>query len=378
MPESKRKNLPQWNFRFTSKREWLDAARNELKEKKPGALRFNYGDGLISEPYYDKNDLLYVSSNHYECFTPFDFQSEYQNFYCVPVKKGRGANDIIQSALSLGMDSICLIQKGFNAHDLETALNEVVTDILNFEFQSESADEVAQWLFKEKIRINNGSIAKLPSIEVLKELIEWSSNKEAFFPINLIAESPSDCANSNANLLSQLVDIIENLSNSGMPIQTILAKLKFSFQFGLNFYLDAARIRAFKVVLEQVLKKYNSEVPSSIIIHGIMSNWKNEKLGPHESMLKGTTNMISALVGGCNSFQVVPSDYDNEMQRRIAWHTFNVLSCEAHLDKVKDPGRGSYFFENMTWQIAEKSLEKFREIESMGGYSRIQKQKNEA
>jgi len=88
--------------------------------------------------------------------------------------------------------------------------------------------------------------------------------------------------------------------------------------------------------------------------------------------------MISALVGGCNSFQVVPSDYDNEMQRRIAWHTFNVLSCEAHLDKVKDPGRGSYFFENMTWQIAEKSLEKFREIESMGGYSKIQKQKNEA
>jgi methylmalonyl-CoA mutase len=378
MPDKKRKNLPNWNFAFTSKSDWLEAAMKELKGKKPEDLRFEYGNNLISETFYDKDDLIYIAPGNYDCFALKFLPSGHQNYYSVLVEDGPKANSIILSGLSLGMDSLSLIQNVFNPLDLETALNEVVTDILNLEFQTGNPNEISKWLISGKLNIRNGSIAKLPSIEVLKELIYWSSDKEAFFPLNIIAGPSSDYAHSNACLLSQLVDTIEALSNCGMPIQAILGKLKFSFPFGLNFYEDAARIRAFKVVLDQVLKKYNSDSLSSLILHGIITPWKNEKLGPHESMLKGTTNMISALVGGCNSFQVIPSDYRSELQRRIAWHTLNVLSSEAHLDKVDDPGRGSYFFESMTWQIAEKSMEIFKEIESKGGFSKIQKQKNEA
>ena len=41
---------------------------------------------------------------------------------------------------------------------------------------------------------------------------------------------------------------------------------------------------------------------------------------------------------------------------------------KSYLDKVVDPANGSYFIENLTEELAEKSWSVFQEIEKKGGY----------
>ena len=45
-----------------------------------------------------------------------------------------------------------------------------------------------------------------------------------------------------------------------------------------------------------------------------------------------------------------------------------ILKEESYFDKVVDPANGSYFIENLTEELAEKSWGIFQEIEKHGGY----------
>jgi methylmalonyl-CoA mutase len=80
---------------------------------------------------------------------------------------------------------------------------------------------------------------------------------------------------------------------------------------------------------------------------------------------------MSAIIGGCNALSICAFDEtyqeSDEFSRRISRNISNILKEEAYLDKVIDPSAGSYFIENLTFKLAEKSLELLREVENMGG-----------
>ena len=90
-------------------------------------------------------------------------------------------------------------------------------------------------------------------------------------------------------------------------------------------------------------------------------------------MLRGTTEAMSAAIGGVYSLEVTPFDasFENptEFSKRIARNVELLLKHESHFDQVVDPAGGSYYIENLTQSIAAEAWKLFLEIEEKGGYT---------
>jgi len=81
---------------------------------------------------------------------------------------------------------------------------------------------------------------------------------------------------------------------------------------------------------------------------------------------------MSAVLGGADSVTVEPFDIvfktPDEFSERIARNQQLLLAEESHLDKVADPGAGSYYLEKLTSLIAQQAWTHFLEIENEGGF----------
>jgi len=81
---------------------------------------------------------------------------------------------------------------------------------------------------------------------------------------------------------------------------------------------------------------------------------------------------MSAVVGGADSITVEPFDIvfgtPDDFSERIARNQQLLLMEESHLDKVADPGAGSYYIESLTQLIAQNAWSIFLDIEEQGGF----------
>ena len=106
--------------------------------------------------------------------------------------------------------------------------------------------------------------------------------------------------------------------------------------------------------------------------HAVTSTWNQTAYDPYVNMLRGTTEAMSATLGGVHSLEVLPFDYafeqPTEFSKRIARNVELLLKHESHFAQVIDPAGGSYYIENLTKNIAEQAWKLFLEVEDKGGY----------
>jgi len=112
-------------------------------------------------------------------------------------------------------------------------------------------------------------------------------------------------------------------------------------------------------------------------IHARTSQWNKTIYDPHVNILRGTTEAMSAILGGADSISVAPFDEcykaPDEASRRLARNTQILLKHEALFSQVADPGGGSYYLESITDSIARASWELMQKIESHGGFRKATK-----
>jgi methylmalonyl-CoA mutase len=81
---------------------------------------------------------------------------------------------------------------------------------------------------------------------------------------------------------------------------------------------------------------------------------------------------MSAILGGADSIANLPYDAlfhkDNNFSDKLARNQLLILKEESHFNKVNNPADGSYYIESLTYQLAEKSLALFKDIEANGGF----------
>lgn len=362
-----------WNFPPSSKKDWLAKASLELKDKSVSDLVETIDDIEVA-PYYDLQDVanyFYPKINHYSKFVP---DEEMLNFYCLSNKEPKLLNQEILAALQKGANALCLDFNTIDENTLQTSLNEVVTDIIHFDLnvndQPSLLVENIMKFNKDGHLIKKGALSFLPGTEILRRLIDWAQDKPGFFPLTISdPETGNHYARRNALMISRLVEVVDQLNDEKVSPEKILAKVRFKFNIGLNYFFDSARIRAFATVLDEVIGAYKISLKPQVIFHGECYPWTDEKYEPHENMIRGTSGIMAAMIGGCNSLSLHPVNIEDPLQRRVAWNTFHVLKYEARIDKVEDPGRGAYFFEVLTRKLTEKTLEDFKNIEGKGGWS---------
>jgi methylmalonyl-CoA mutase len=156
--------------------------------------------------------------------------------------------------------------------------------------------------------------------------------------------------------------------------ERILNKLIFRIAIGGNYFFEMAKLRAFKLVFNQLSKEYNLDEIPYIFAE---TSLRNKAISDHENnLIRSTLELASAMIGGADA--VFSNDYlvgkTTENSEEISFKQQIVLAYESIINVFEDASNGSYLVEDLTRQIAEKAWTYFVEIEENGGYLALMKQ----
>uniref|UniRef100_A0AAU6WKV2 Methylmalonyl-CoA mutase family protein n=1 Tax=Chryseobacterium endophyticum TaxID=1854762 RepID=A0AAU6WKV2_9FLAO len=154
----------------------------------------------------------------------------------------------------------------------------------------------------------------------------------------------------------------------------ILNKLVFRIAIGPNYFFEMAKLRAFKIIFNQLSKEYGlDEIPYIFAETSLRNKAVSDK---ENNLIRSTLELASAMIGGAdavfsNNYLV---DRNTENSEEISFKQQIVLAYESIINVFEDASNGSYYIEDITQQIAEKSWALFVEIEEAGGYLELLQQ----
>lgn len=154
----------------------------------------------------------------------------------------------------------------------------------------------------------------------------------------------------------------------------ILNKLIFRIAVGRNYFFEMAKLRAFKIVFNQLSKEYDLDEIPYIFAE---TSLRNKAVSDNENnLIRSTLELAAAMIGGADA--VFSNNYlvekSTENSEEISFKQQIVLAYESIINVFEDASNGSYYVEDITQQIAEKSWAFFVEIEENGGYLELLKQ----
>jgi methylmalonyl-CoA mutase len=228
--------------------------------------------------------------------------------------------------------------------------------------------------------MTNGKLC-VPVEEGLEYLAELSREAVAMPGLRAVNPSGTVFSNAGAGPVAELAFTL-SLGNEYMAYLTshdikpdIAASLiKFTFGIGPDFFPEIAKLRAARMLWAIIVKGYGPRSEDSAVmhIHSVTGRWNKTLYDPYVNMLRTQTEAMSAALGGADSITVEPFDIifrdPDNFSERIARNQQLLLMEESHLDKVADPGAGSYYIEELTTMIARETWSLFLETENEGGF----------
>jgi methylmalonyl-CoA mutase len=135
-------------------------------------------------------------------------------------------------------------------------------------------------------------------------------------------------------------------------------------------FAGIAKLRALRL-LHAALMEACGIAPFAPTIHAQTSARMLTRLDPHVNMLRTTSAVFAAAIGGADGITALPFTlplgYPDAFARRNARNTQLVLQAEARLHEVEDPAAGSGLFECYTQALCQKAWAAFQAIEAEGG-----------
>jgi methylmalonyl-CoA mutase len=311
------------------------------------------------------------------------------------VKDAASANTIALNVLMRGADSIGFVLEtdGFDNAFFNTLLKEIDLTAAEVNFTGKFAADVVE-PFMTWAKENNADTARV-SFDVdplgcLNLTGAFDVNTKAYLASLIeIANGTAQCIavhgdkihNAGSTIIQELgltmamaVEYLEWLAENGVDVKEAAANMRFVFAVGSNYFMELAKMRAARTLWAQILKAYGiaEEEQSPMVIHGVTSDWNKTVYDPYVNMLRTTTEAMSGILGGVDSFTVKPFDVSfrepNEFSNRIARNQQLLLKEESYFDKVADPAAGSYYIENLTNSIMENAWKIFLGMQEKDGY----------
>lgn len=172
-------------------------------------------------------------------------------------------------------------------------------------------------------------------------------------------------------LIATGVAYLRALEAAGLPIERAAGQIGFSMAADADVSMTIAKFRAARLMWAAILRECGVEKPAPMKLNAVSSLRMMTVKDPWVNILRGTAACFGAGVAGADSVCVLPHDsmlgMSSSFARRIARNIQIILQEESGLSRVVDPAAGSYAFETITSDLADKAWEYFRKIESAGG-----------
>lgn len=180
--------------------------------------------------------------------------------------------------------------------------------------------------------------------------------------------------NAGASIVQQLgIALAKTKELTEMYGPQILKKLIFRLAIGPNYFFEMAKLRAFKMVFNQLSKEYDLDETAYIFAE---TSLRNKSVSDNENnLIRSTLELASAMIGGAdavfsNNYLV---DQTTENSEEISFKQQIVLAYESIINVFEDAANGSYYVEDITRQLAEKAWALFVGMEEKGGYLELLK-----
>ena len=218
-----------------------------------------------------------------------------------------------------------------------------------------------------------------PSMRIVSDIIQFTSKKMPKF--NSISISGYHMQEAGASLVQELaftladgLEYIRAATQRGLLVDDFAPRLSFFFAIGMNFFMEAAKLRAARYLWSKWTKKlFDCKNPKSQMLrtHCQTSGASLQEQDPYNNIIRTTIEALAATLGGTQSLHTNSFDeaigLPTEFSAKIARNTQLILQHETGITDTVDPLAGSYFVENLTKELIEKADELIKKIEDMGG-----------
>lgn len=175
-----------------------------------------------------------------------------------------------------------------------------------------------------------------------------------------------------AAVLSGALSTLRALEAGGHSLERARAALAFLLVAEADEFLTVAKFRALRRLWARI-EEACGLTPAPIRLHAETAWRSTTKRDPWVNMLRATTAVFSAGLGGADAVTVLPFTaaigLPDAFARRCARNTQHVLLDEANLWRVADPAAGAGGFETLTESLCTEAWALFQAIERDGGIS---------
>jgi methylmalonyl-CoA mutase len=184
-------------------------------------------------------------------------------------------------------------------------------------------------------------------------------------------DAGADAADELAFTLATGVRYLDALLDAGLSIEQAAAQLAVQVAVGCDTFIELCKLRALRVCWHKLLAASGVGEPPRLLVHAVCSFRTLTVRDPWVNMLRVTTQVFAAVLGGANL--ITPNAFDqafgspSAQGRRVARNTGLVLREESALGRVIDPAAGSYYFDTLTDALARQAWQRFAAIEREGG-----------
>ncbi|MCX7559127.1 methylmalonyl-CoA mutase [Sulfitobacter sp. F26204] len=220
-----------------------------------------------------------------------------------------------------------------------------------------------------------------PSMRIIGDIIEYTSDNMPKF--NSISISGYHMQEAGANLVQELAftladgrEYVRTAIAAGMDVDRFAPRLSFFFAIGMNFFMEAAKLRAARLLWHRIMSEFEPKNAKSSMLrtHCQTSGVSLAEQDPYNNVVRTAFEAMSAVLGGTQSLHTNSLDeaigLPTEHSARIARNTQLILQEETGVTKVVDPLAGSYYVEKLTHDLAEAAWKMIEEVEAMGGMTK--------
>jgi methylmalonyl-CoA mutase len=220
-----------------------------------------------------------------------------------------------------------------------------------------------------------------PSMRIVADIIEFTSAEMPKF--NSISISGYHMQEAGANLVQELAytladgrEYVRAALARGMDVDAFAGRLSFFFAIGMNFFMEASKLRAARLLWHRIMSEFEPKNPKSMMLrtHCQTSGVSLQEQDPYNNVVRTAYEAMAAALGGTQSLHTNALDeaiaLPTDFSARIARNTQLILQEETGVTNVIDPLAGSYYVEKLTHDLAEAAWKLIEEVEEMGGMTK--------
>lgn len=219
----------------------------------------------------------------------------------------------------------------------------------------------------------------LPSVRLVRDCITYcAQHMKRYNPVNIsgyhISEAGASPLHEAAFTLANGMTYVEEVINSGMPVDEFASRLSFYFVSQSDFFEEIAKFRALRRCWAKIMKnRFGAKKPESMRLRFhcqtaaaslTMPQYKN-------NIVRTSLQALAAVLGGAQSLHTNGMDeaftIPTEEAMKIALRTQQIIAEETNVTNVIDPLGGSYYVENLTSEFERRIFEILDEIDAKGG-----------